>query len=132
MTEIFGAFARHAPGTPDPLVGDVPLAPPLTASVPSPMPANVDQRRHTSSPPWLSVAAWMIPSRTSVNAGLQEVFISPSFTYSIARWLPAPPPPFIKSASNPWVSTSAQYISHATCAQTDPTPCGIAIPLMLS
>src|SRR4029078_3767871 len=38
-------------GTLKPLVGEVLFAPPLTAFVPRPKPANASQRRHTSSPP---------------------------------------------------------------------------------
>ena len=67
------------------------LGPPLTASVPRPKPAKASQMRHTSSPPWAEVAAAMMPSLASVKAGEQAVFLRPSMTYSMARWLPALP-----------------------------------------
>ena len=78
-------------GTAKPLVGDVLLGPPLTAFEPRPKAAKAVHMRQTSSPPWLSTAAWMMPSRTSVKVGLQAVFFSPSLTYSIIRWFPALP-----------------------------------------
>ena len=72
-------------------MGVVLLGPPLTALEPRPKAAKAVHMRQTSSPPWLSTAAWMMPSRMSVKAGLQIVFFSPSLTYSIMRWLPALP-----------------------------------------
>ena len=69
----------------NPLVGVVLLGPPLTAFVPRPKAAKAVHIRHTSSPPWLSTAAWMMPSRMSVKAGRQIVFFRPSLTYSIMR-----------------------------------------------
>src|SRR5262245_48827864 len=45
-------------GTAKPFVGVVLLGPPLTAFDPRPNAANAVHMRQTSSPPWLSTAAW--------------------------------------------------------------------------
>src|SRR5262245_7350057 len=95
-------------GTAKPLVGVRPLGPPLTALEPRPNAANAAHMRQTSSPPWLSTAAWMMPLRMSVNAGLQIVFFSPSFTYSIMRWFPELPAALYRFALKPCWFTSAQ------------------------
>src|SRR4029450_5173662 len=98
----------RADGLVSALVGVVVLGPPLTALLPRPNAANAVHMRHTSSPPWLSTAAWMMPSRMSVKAGLQMVFFSPSLTYSIMGWLRALPVALKRFVLKPQLPTSAQ------------------------